>query len=88
MKTSADRILYLARVLAQKLKGNLNLVQKGDDETVRRAIVPPSGKSAGIHFRASSTCTGSICNRKFDARTPRPGKPTSPTAITRFRPAT
>lgn len=39
MKTSADRILYLSRVLAQKLKGNLNLVQKGDDDTVRRAIV-------------------------------------------------
>ena len=39
MKTSPDRVLYLARVLAKKLKGNLNLVQKGDDETVRRAIV-------------------------------------------------
>ena len=39
MKVSADRILYLSRVLARKLKENMNLVQKSDDETVRRAIV-------------------------------------------------
>lgn len=32
-------MLYLSRVLAKKLKGNLNLTQKADDETVRRAIV-------------------------------------------------
>ena len=39
MKVSADRILYLSRVLARKLKDNMNLIQKGDDETIRRAIV-------------------------------------------------
>lgn len=39
MKPSPDRVLYLARVLAKKLKGNLNLVQKADDETLRRALV-------------------------------------------------
>jgi len=39
VKVSADRILYLSRVLARKLKDNMNLVQKSDDETVRRAIV-------------------------------------------------
>jgi hypothetical protein len=39
VKPSPDRILYLSRVLAKRLKGNLNLVQKADDETVRRAIV-------------------------------------------------
>ena len=39
MKPSPDRVLYLSRVIAKKLKGNLNLVQKADDETVRRAIV-------------------------------------------------
>lgn len=39
MKTSPDRVLYLSRVLAKKLKDNLNLTQKPDDETVRRAIV-------------------------------------------------
>jgi hypothetical protein len=39
MKPSPDRVLYLSRVIAKKLKDNLNLVQKADDETVRRAIV-------------------------------------------------
>jgi hypothetical protein len=39
MKVSADRVLYLARVITRKLKDNMNLVQKSDDETVRRAIV-------------------------------------------------
>ena len=39
MKPSPDRVLYLSRVIAKKLKSNLNLVQKADDETVRRAIV-------------------------------------------------
>ncbi|HEY6050435.1 MAG TPA: DUF507 family protein [Thermoanaerobaculia bacterium] len=39
MKVSADRILYLARVITRKLKDNMNLVQKGDDDTVRRAVV-------------------------------------------------
>ena len=39
MKASADRILYLARVIGKKLKENHNLAQRADDETVRRAIV-------------------------------------------------
>ena len=39
MKVSADRILYLSRVILRKLKENMNLVQKADDETLRRAIV-------------------------------------------------
>ena len=39
MKVTADRILYLSRVIARKLKENMNLVQKSDDETIRRAIV-------------------------------------------------
>lgn len=39
MKVSGDRILYLSRVIVRKLKENMNLVQKADDETVRRAIV-------------------------------------------------
>ena len=39
MKASADRILYLSRVIQRKLKENMNLVQKADDETARRAIV-------------------------------------------------
>jgi hypothetical protein len=39
VRVSPDRILYLARVVARRLKDNMNLVQKSDDETVRRAIV-------------------------------------------------
>ena len=39
MKVSADRILYLARVITRKLKDNMNLTQKADDETVRRSVV-------------------------------------------------
>ena len=39
MKVSADRVLYLSRVIMRRLKENMNLVQKADDETVRRAIV-------------------------------------------------
>lgn len=39
MKVSADRILYLSRVLTRKLKDNMNLIQKADDDTVRRAVV-------------------------------------------------
>jgi hypothetical protein len=38
VKVSADRILYISRVITRKLKDNMNLVQKGDDETVRRAV--------------------------------------------------
>jgi hypothetical protein len=39
LKASADRILYLARVVLKSLKENRNLEQKSDDETVRRAVV-------------------------------------------------
>ena len=39
MKVSSDRILYLSRVIAAKLKSNHNLVQRSDDETVRRAVM-------------------------------------------------
>ena len=38
MKISADRILYLSRVITRKLKENMNLIQKADDETVRRSV--------------------------------------------------
>ncbi len=47
MKVSADRILYLSRVIARKLKENMNLVQKADEETVRRAITRVLTESFG-----------------------------------------
>jgi hypothetical protein len=39
VKVSADRVLYLSRVIVRKLKENMNLVQRADDETTRRAVV-------------------------------------------------
>ena len=36
---SSDRVLYLSRVILRKLKENMNLVQRADDETARRVIV-------------------------------------------------
>jgi hypothetical protein len=39
VKVSADRVLYLSRVVLRRLKENMNLVQKADDDTVRRAMV-------------------------------------------------
>jgi hypothetical protein len=39
VKVSADRILYLSRVVLKALKESRSLEQKSDDETARRAIV-------------------------------------------------
>ncbi|HEY1434760.1 MAG TPA: DUF507 family protein [Thermoanaerobaculia bacterium] len=39
MKVSADRVLYLSRVILKTLKESRNLEQKSDDETARRAVV-------------------------------------------------
>jgi len=39
VKVSADRILYLSRVILKGLKENRNLEVRADDETARRAVV-------------------------------------------------
>ena len=39
MKPTADRILYLSRVILKALKESRNLEPKTDDETLRRAVV-------------------------------------------------
>jgi hypothetical protein len=39
VKVSADRVLYLSRVILKTLKESRNLEQKSDDETARRAVV-------------------------------------------------
>jgi len=39
VKVSADRILYLSRVILKALKESRNLEQQADDETARRAVV-------------------------------------------------
>ncbi len=45
MKVSSDRLLYLSRVITRKLKESHNLVQRADDETVRRAVMRELGDS-------------------------------------------
>lgn len=39
MKVSSDRLLYLSRVITRKLKESHNLIQRSDEETVRRAVM-------------------------------------------------
>jgi hypothetical protein len=39
MKASADRLLYLSRMITRKLKDSHNLVARADDETLRRAVM-------------------------------------------------
>lgn len=39
MKPSADRILYLAKVMLKSFKDSRNLEQRADDDTARRAVV-------------------------------------------------
>jgi len=39
VKPSADRILYLAKVMLKSFKDSRNLEQRADDETARRAVV-------------------------------------------------
>lgn len=39
MKASADRLLYLSRMITRKLKESHNLVARTDEETLRRAVM-------------------------------------------------
>jgi hypothetical protein len=39
VKVSSDRLLYLSRIIARKLKESHNLVARADDETIRRAVM-------------------------------------------------
>ena len=64
MKPSPDRVLYLSRVIAKKLKGNLNLVQKADDETVRRAIVRDLTEAYKELDAIEEKVRGSLAKRK------------------------
>jgi len=64
VKASADRILYLARVVLQSLKGNRNLEQKADDETVRRAVVRELTDSFGELDAIEEKVRASLAKRK------------------------
>ena len=68
MKVSTDRILYLARVIARKLKENMNLVQKADDETVGRAIVRVLTESYKELDAIEERIQASLARRKVRAR--------------------
>ena len=64
MRASGDRILYLSRVILRKLKENMNLVQKADDETVRRAIVRVLTDSYKELEELEEKVQGSLAKRK------------------------
>ncbi len=64
MKVSADRILYLARVVLKGLKDNRNLEQKSDDETVRRAVVRELTDSFGELDSIEEKVRAALAKRK------------------------
>ncbi len=64
MKASADRILYLARIVLKTLKENRNLEQKSDDETVRRAVVRELTDSFGELDSIEENVRASLAKRK------------------------
>ena len=68
MKASADRILYLARVVLKSLKDNRNLEQKSDDETVRRAVVRELTDSFKELDAIEEKVRGSLAKRKISEK--------------------
>ena len=64
MKASADRILYLARVVLKSLKDNRNLEQRSDDETVRRAVVRELTDSFGELDAIEERVRASLAKRR------------------------
>ncbi len=64
MKASADRVLYLARVVLKSLQGNRNLEQKSDDETIRRAVVRELTDSFGELDAIEEKVRASLAKRK------------------------
>jgi hypothetical protein len=64
VRVSADRVLYLSRVILRKLKDNMNLVQKADDETVRRAIQRALGDSYKELDEIEQKVEASLARRK------------------------
>jgi len=64
LKASADRILYLARVVLKSLKDNRNLEQRSDDETVRRAVVRELTDSFGELDAIEERVRASLAKRR------------------------
>jgi len=68
VKVSADRVLYLSRVIVRKLKENMNLVQKADDETTRRAVVRVLTEAYKELDQIEAKVQASLAKRKTAAR--------------------
>jgi hypothetical protein len=68
VKPSADRILYLARVILKGLKENRNLDQKTDDETLRRAVVRELTDSFGELEKLEEKVRQSLAKRRVTER--------------------
>ncbi len=64
MKPSADRILYLARVMLKSFKDSRNLERKADDDTVRRAVVRELTDSFGELDALEEKVKASLAKRR------------------------
>ena len=71
MKVSADRILYLSRVVLNRLKQDRNLEQKTDDETARRAVVRELTDSYAELDATEEKVRASLARRKALSETER-----------------
>ena len=68
MKPSADRVLYLARVIFKGLKENRNLEPKTDDETLRRAVVRELTDSFDELEKMEEKVRGSLAKRRVSEK--------------------
>jgi hypothetical protein len=68
VKPSADRILYLSRVILKALKDNRNLDPRTDDETVRRAVVRELTDSFGELDKLEEKVRESLGKRRISEK--------------------
>jgi hypothetical protein len=68
VKPSADRILYLSRVILKALKDNRNLDPRTDDETLRRAVVRELTDSFGELDRLEEKVRESLGKRRISEK--------------------
>jgi hypothetical protein len=68
VKPSADRILYLARVVLKALKDSRNLEQRTDDETLRRAVVRELTDSFDELEKIEEKVRGSLEKRRISEK--------------------
>lgn len=68
MKPSADRILYLSRVILKALKENRNLESKTDEETLRRAVVRELTDSYDELDKMEEKVRGSLAKRRVSEK--------------------